>query len=134
MMPASRTNRARTFSSLSPLRSVSALMRRHWRSVSTKLGWMQLTCTPSSLPRWARAFEKAAHAALTELPMVKAASGLRPLVPPMVMSEPHMGKELEREALLPVGVGEIEEVAALGGAGIAHEHVEMAEFALHDFD
>jgi len=31
---------------------------------------------------------KAAQAALTELPMVKAASGLRPLVPPMVMSEP----------------------------------------------
>src|SRR5262245_28018316 len=88
MMPASRTNRARTLSSPSPLRSISALMRRHCRSVSTKLGWMQLTCTPSSLPRWASAFEKAAQAALTELPMVKAASGLRPLVPPIVMSEP----------------------------------------------
>src|SRR5215475_3905783 len=135
MMPASRTNRARTLSSASPLRSISALIRRHCRSVSTKLGWMQLTCTPSSLPRWARALLKAAQAALTELPLVKAASGLRPLVPPLVMAaprleqrpgrarQPHMGEELQRKALLPVGVGEFEKLAAFGGARVLDEHV-----------
>ena len=45
-----------------------------------------------------------------------------------------MGKEFQRKALLPVGVSEIEEVAALGGASVVHEHVEMAEFPLHRLD
>ena len=49
---------------------------------------MVLTCTPSVLPRSASALAKAAQAALTELPMVKAAIGMRPLVPPMVTTEP----------------------------------------------
>src|ERR1700732_4209649 len=100
---------------------------------------MQLTCTPSSLPRSARHLVKAATAALTELPMVKCFSGLRPLVPPIAISaprrslssgrEPHMGEEFQRVAFLPVGIGEREEVAAPGGAGIVHENVEMAELA-----
>ena len=45
-----------------------------------------------------------------------------------------MGEEFEREALLPVGVGEREEVAALGGAGIVDENVERAVFAPHRID
>jgi hypothetical protein len=40
-----------------------------------------------------------------------------------------MGEEFQRVALLPIGVGEREEIAALGCAGIVHEDVEMAEFA-----
>ena len=70
---------------------------------------------------------KAATAALTELPMVNSASGFRPLVPPMLTSEPrralssgqacarepHVGEELQRIAVLPVGVGQFEEAAAL---------------------
>ena len=49
---------------------------------------MQLTRTPSSLPRSARHLVNAATAALTELPMVKRFSGLRPLVPPIATSAP----------------------------------------------
>jgi hypothetical protein len=86
---------------------------------------------------------KAAQAALTELPMVKRASGLRPLVPPMATSEPrrfqqrpggagepHMGEEFERKAVLPVGIAERRELAALGRARIVDENVEPAELAL----
>ena len=76
--------------------------------------------------------------------MVKPAVGTRPLVPPMLTSEPlallqqrpggarepHMGEELERIAVRPVGVGEGEEIAALGGAGIVDQDVEAAERAL----
>ena len=72
--------------------------------------------------------------------MVKPAVGTRPLVPPMLTSEPplafkqrpggarkpHMGEELERIAVRPVGVGEGEEIAALGGAGIVDQDVEPA--------
>src|SRR5262245_20045178 len=43
--------------------------------------------------------------------------------------EPHMGEEFQRVALLPIGVGEREEIAAPGGAGIVDEDVEMAELA-----
>ena len=59
----------------SPVAATSARMRFHCRSVSTRLGWMQLTCTPSVLPMSARHLVKAATAALTELPMVNSASG-----------------------------------------------------------
>src|SRR5262249_36448598 len=48
--------------------------------------------------------------------------------------EPHMGEEFERVAVLPVGVGELEEIPALGGAGIIDEHIEAAELALHRLD
>jgi len=62
--------------------------------------------------------------------MVKLACGLRPLVPPMVTSDPlralsngqqarcqpHMREKLERKAVLPVCVREFKEIAALGGA------------------
>ena len=75
--------------------------------------------------------------------MVKSAIGLRPLVPPMATSEPfrlpqqrpggagepHMGEEFQRIAFLPVGVGEFEKIAALGGAGIVDQNVEAAEIA-----
>jgi hypothetical protein len=49
---------------------------------------MVLTCTPSVLPMSASALAKAAQAAFTELPMVKAAIGRRPLVPPIVTTAP----------------------------------------------
>ncbi len=45
-----------------------------------------------------------------------------------------MGEEFERVAVVPVGVGELEEIAALGGAGIVDEYVEAAELALHRLD
>ena len=45
-----------------------------------------------------------------------------------------MGEELERVTVLPVGVGQREEIAALGGAGIVDEDVEAAELALHRVD
>jgi hypothetical protein len=100
------------------------------------------------LPRCAICLLKAAQAALTELPMVKAASRLAPAAPsdgderaaprleerPGCAREPHMGEELERIAVLPVGVGELEEIAALGGAGVVDQHVEAAELALHGID
>ena len=38
-----------------------------------------------------------------------------------------MGEEFERIAVLPVGIGQGEEIAALGGAGIVDEDVEPAE-------
>src|SRR5262249_39660133 len=48
--------------------------------------------------------------------------------------KPHVGEELQRKAILPVGVGELEEIAALGGAGIVDEDVEMAELAARRID
>ena len=45
-----------------------------------------------------------------------------------------MGEEFQRVAVFPIGVGEIEEIAALGGAGIVDENVEPAELALDLFD
>src|SRR6516164_3728343 len=84
----SRNNCSRIFCSVAPVRSISALIRRRVRSVSTMLGWMQFTRTPSVLPRSARHLLKAATAALTELPMVNSAVGLRPPVPPIEMSAP----------------------------------------------
>ena len=44
--------------------------------------------------------------------------------------EPHMGEEFQRVAVLPIGVGELEEIAALGGAGIVDQNIERAELAL----
>src|SRR4029453_4938434 len=147
MIPASRPNCARIFASGSPVSPPSARMRRHCRSVSTREGWMQLTRTPSSLPRSAKHLVKAATAALTELPMVKRFSGLRPLVPAIATSAPrrsfnsgqaaresHMREEFQRIAVCPIGVGQFEEVAPLGCAGIVDEDVEAAEFALHRLD
>ncbi len=62
--------------------------RRHSRSVSTRPGLIELTCTPSVLPMSAIALVKATQAALTELPMVNGASGSLPPMPAMVTSEP----------------------------------------------
>ena len=80
--------------------------------------------------------------------MVNAFSGFLPLVPPIATSEPrtllqqrpgrarepHMGEEFQRIAVLPVGVGQREEIAALGGAGIVDQNVEPAELAPHRLD
>src|SRR5580700_3773672 len=53
---------------------------------------------------------------------------------PSGAGEPHMGEEFARVAVFPIGVGEIEEIAALGGAGIVDENVEAAELALDLLD
>jgi len=45
-----------------------------------------------------------------------------------------MAEEFQRVAVLPVGVGESQEIAALGGAGIVDQNIERAEFAPHQFD
>ena len=45
-----------------------------------------------------------------------------------------MGEEFQRVAVFPVGVGEIEEIAALGGAGVIDEDIEPAELALDLLD
>src|SRR4051812_19626770 len=45
--------------------------------------------------------------------------------------EPHMAEEFERVAVLPIGIGELEEITTLGGAGIVDEHIKAAELALH---
>src|SRR5205823_3033792 len=42
-------------------------------------------------------------------------------------------EEFQRKAFLPVCIGELEEIAALGGAGIVDENIETAEFALRQF-
>ena len=62
---------------------------------------------------------------------------MRTSEPPLAFSsgqaardEPHMGEEFQRIAFGPVGVGEREEVAALGGAGIVDQDVEPAVGAL----
>jgi hypothetical protein len=47
-----------------------------------------VTWTSSVLPRSASALAKAAQAAFTDEPMAKAATGIRPLVPPMATREP----------------------------------------------
>ncbi len=44
--------------------------------------------------------------------------------------KPHMAEEFQRIAVFPIGVGEFEEIAALGGAGIVDQNIEPAEFAL----
>src|SRR5262249_733601 len=49
---------------------------------------------------------------------------------PRGAGEPHMGEELQRIPVRPVGVGELEEVAALGGARIVDQDVDAAECAL----
>ena len=41
-----------------------------------------------------------------------------------------MREELEGVTVFPVGVGQREEIAALGGAGVVDEDVEAAELAL----
>src|SRR5262249_16114776 len=43
--------------------------------------------------------------------------------------EPHVGEELQRKPVLPVGFAELAEIAALGGASIVNEDVEPAERA-----
>jgi hypothetical protein len=45
-----------------------------------------------------------------------------------------MGEEFERKAVRPFGVGQLEEVAALGGAGVVDQDVEPAELAAHRLD
>src|SRR5215468_12001652 len=45
-----------------------------------------------------------------------------------------MREELQRIAVFPIGVGQSQEIAALGGAGIVDENVERVELALDLFD
>jgi hypothetical protein len=45
-----------------------------------------------------------------------------------------MAEEFQRVAVLPIGVGQGEKIAALGGAGIVDQNVEAAELALELFD
>ncbi len=122
--------------------------RRHSRSVSTRPGLMELTCTPSVLPMSAIALVKATQAAFTELPMVNGASGSLPPMPAMVTSEPccafsigqasrvsrTWAKNFSAKPSCPFGVGQLEEVAALGGAGVVDQDVEPAEFAARRLD
>ena len=86
---------------------------------------------------------KRGTAAFTELPMVNSAVGLRAAgaadrnqrtVPffqkrPGGARQPHMGEEFQRIAVFPIGVGKVEEIAALGGAGIVDQNIEPAELA-----
>src|SRR5205814_218406 len=53
---------------------------------------------------------------------------------PGLTGEPHMGEEFERKAVGPFGIGQLEEVAALGGAGVVDQDVEPPEFAAHRLD
>ena len=48
--------------------------------------------------------------------------------------EAHMREELEGVTVFPVGVGQGEEIAALGSAGVVDEDVEAAELALERRD
>ena len=45
-----------------------------------------------------------------------------------------MGEEFQRVAVRPVGVGELEEIAAPGGAGVVDQDVEATEAALDLLD
>ena len=58
----------------------------------------------------------------------RAAAGLEQR--PRRAAEPDLGEELQREARLPVGVGQLEEIAAPGGAGVVDQDVEPAEALL----
>src|SRR3954468_11894552 len=53
---------------------------------------------------------------------------------PGLAGEPDVGEEFQRKAVGPFGVGQLEEVAALGGAGVVDEDVEPSEFAAHRLD
>ena len=104
---------------------------------------MVLTCTPSCLPRSASALVNAAHAALTELPIVKLAWGLRPLVPAIVMREPwrsfkrwpcrsgkpNMGEEFQSKTVLPVGIAQCREVPTPRCTGIVDQNIQAAKLA-----
>jgi len=48
--------------------------------------------------------------------------------------EPHMGEKFQRITIFPIGIGQRQEIAALGGAGIVDQNVESAEFAPHRRD
>src|SRR5689334_5878685 len=43
--------------------------------------------------------------------------------------EPDMGEEFQRVTVFPIGVGETQEIAALGGAGIVDQNIERAKLA-----
>ena len=45
-----------------------------------------------------------------------------------------MAEEFQRVAVRPIGVGQGEKIAALGGAGIVDQNIERAEFAAHRRD
>ena len=80
-------------------------------------------------------------AALTDPPMVNCAPGVRPPAPEMNTTDPDSGFQvrprgarqpnrsevLQREAIGEIVVGQFQELAALGGAGIVHDDVETSE-------
>ena len=104
---------------------------------------MQLTCTPSCLPMSAKRLAEGRAggidgAADREARMRLASAGARDRDQgtaallqerPGGAGEPHMGEELERKSVLPIGIAEREEVAALGRARIVDQDVQAAEFA-----
>ena len=45
-----------------------------------------------------------------------------------------MGEKFQRVAVFPIGVGQRQEIAALGRTGIVDQNVESAEFALRRLD
>src|SRR5262245_31031169 len=48
--------------------------------------------------------------------------------------EPHVGEKFQCVAFLPIGIGQLEKIAALGRAGIVDEDVEPAEFVPRRLD
>ena len=119
------------------------------RSVLMNPGLMALTRTPSLTPRSASAFVNSRAAALTLPPIVKSALPVRPPTPMMLTIVPLLAircfqaarlrriapKNFSANPSVPVGVGELEEIAALGGAGVVDQQIDPAEFrdsGVHD--
>src|SRR5262249_37413375 len=48
--------------------------------------------------------------------------------------EPHMREKFQRVTIFPIGIGQRQEIPALGRAGIVDENIEAAEFAPHRLD
>ena len=53
---------------------------------------------------------------------------------PGLACEPHVAEEFQRVAVLPIGIGQLEEAAAPGGPGVVDQDVEVPELAAHRFD
>ncbi len=116
-------------------------MLRPKRSVSIRPGLIAFTRTPSLTPISAIALVKFSNATLTEPPMVNSAEPAREPMPTMLTMQPSLlaqmrpcgarradiAVEFQCEAVLPVVLGEGEEVGALGGAGIVDQDIEPAE-------
>src|SRR3989454_5671747 len=102
---------------------------------------MTLTLTLSRLPSLERPLEKLATAALTEPPIKNSASGVRAAPPddvddaslrslqqrPEQPGEPHAAEELQREAVEPDRIGQVQERARARRARVVDEHVATME-------